>query len=320
MKVIRTSELPEDRVVECPKGGFISHRILLEEDNTGYTMTKTVVPPNDRQYWHYKHHIESCYCISGKGILTNAETGEFWAIAPDTTYVLDKNEAHYFEALEECVLICVFNPPLTGQEIHGDDGSYSKIKKSPVYNVRGVPIEKVVANTYNPNKVAPPEMELLRISITEDGYTQPVVTVYDKENDQYVVIDGFHRYSTMKNNPQILERENGLLPVVVLDKDMADRMASTIRHNRARGSHNIELMSGIVADLVEIGKSDRWIAKHIGMSPDELLRLKQITGVAALFQNKQFSSSWEAEADDGEINEIDMEFEDAETQEVVPAN
>jgi ParB-like chromosome segregation protein Spo0J len=167
--------------------------------------------------------------------------------------------------------------------------------KSPVYNVIGVPIEKVTANDYNPNSVAPPEMELLETSIWEDGYTQPVVTVYDKENDKYVVVDGFHRYLTLKNSERIREREGGILPCVVLEKDMSDRMASTIRHNRARGSHNIELMSTIVSELVEMGKGDRWICKHIGMSPDELLRMKQITGLASLFQNKDFSEAWDAQ-------------------------
>lgn len=165
--------------------------------------------------------------------------------------------------------------------------------KSPVYNVVAVPIEKITANDYNPNSVAPPEMALLETSIWEDGYTQPVVTVYDDENDMYVVVDGFHRFLTLKNSDRIRERENGMLPCVVLDKDMSDRMASTIRHNRARGSHNIELMSTIVSELVEMGKGDRWICQHIGMSPDELLRMKQITGLASLFQNKEFSASWE---------------------------
>lgn len=168
--------------------------------------------------------------------------------------------------------------------------------KSPVYNVIAVPIEKVTANDYNPNSVAPPEMELLETSIWEDGYTQPVVTVYDSERDVYVVVDGFHRFLTLKNSDRIRERENGLLPCVVLDKDISDRMASTIRHNRARGSHNIELMSTIVSELVEMGKGDRWICKHIGMSPDELLRMKQITGLASLFANKEFSEAWDAEA------------------------
>ena len=172
--------------------------------------------------------------------------------------------------------------------------------KSPVYNVLCVPIDKVTANDYNPNSVAPPEMELLETSIWEDGYTQPVVTAYDDENDMYIVVDGFHRYLTLKNSKRIFERENGMLPVVVIDKKIGDRMASTIRHNRARGSHNIELMSTIVSELVEMGKGDRWICQHIGMSADELLRLKQITGVAALFENQDFSESWNAEmADEG---------------------
>lgn len=173
--------------------------------------------------------------------------------------------------------------------------------KSPVYNVKAVPLDKVKANDYNPNKVAPPEMELLETSIWEDGYTQPVVTYYDKENDQYIVVDGFHRYLTIKRSERIREREGGMLPIVVIDKQLGDRMASTIRHNRARGTHNIELMSTIVSELVEMGKSDRWICKHIGMSKDELLRLKQITGVAALFSNRDFSDSWEAEVETGEV-------------------
>jgi ParB-like chromosome segregation protein Spo0J len=177
--------------------------------------------------------------------------------------------------------------------------------KSPVYNVLAVPIEKVKANDYNPNAVAPPEMQLLETSIWEDGYTQPVVTYYDDANDTYIVVDGFHRYLTLKNSQRIREREKGLLPVVVIDKELGDRMASTIRHNRARGSHNVELMSNIVSELVEMGKSDRWICKHIGMSVDELLRLKQITGVAALFANREFSDSWDA---DGEVFEDESDI------------
>lgn len=167
--------------------------------------------------------------------------------------------------------------------------------RSPVYNVIAVPIEKVKANDYNPNAVAPPEMELLEKSIWEDGYTQPVVTYYDSSQDIYIVVDGFHRYLTLKKSKRIWDRERGMLPIVVIDKELGDRMASTIRHNRARGSHNIELMSTIVAELVEMGKGDRWICKHIGMSPDELLRMKQVTGLAALFQNKSFSESWVAD-------------------------
>lgn len=170
--------------------------------------------------------------------------------------------------------------------------------KSPVYNVLRVPLEKVQANNYNPNSVAPPEMALLETSIWEDGYTQPVVTYYDNEADKYIVVDGFHRYLTCKKSKRIREREEGHLPIVVIEKDISDRMASTIRHNRARGSHSIDLMSNIVAELVDVGKSDAWILKHIGMTPDELLRLKQITGVAALFQNDDFSDSWDIVLDE----------------------
>lgn len=166
---------------------------------------------------------------------------------------------------------------------------------SPVYNVKRIHIDKIKANDYNPNAVAPPEMELLEKSIWEDGYTQPIVTFYDAENDIYIVVDGFHRYCTIKNSKRIHDREEGHLPIVVIEKDISDRMASTIRHNRARGTHSIELMSTIVSELVEMGKGDRWICEHIGMSADELLRLKQITGLAALFANRSFSDSWDAE-------------------------
>lgn len=163
--------------------------------------------------------------------------------------------------------------------------------KSPVYNVIAVPLEKIRANSYNPNAVAPPEMKLLETSIWEDGYTMPVVAYYIPEEDIYEIVDGYHRYTTLKTSDRIRERENGLLPVVVIQKDESNRMASTIRHNRARGSHSIELMSNIVAELVESGMSDAWILKHIGMDKDELLRLKQVTGLAALFADKEFSKS-----------------------------
>jgi ParB-like chromosome segregation protein Spo0J len=164
--------------------------------------------------------------------------------------------------------------------------------KSPVYNVLRVHADKIQANDYNPNSVAPPEMALLETSIWEDGYTQPVVTFYDSENDKYIVVDGFHRYTVLKTSKRIFEREEGHLPIVVINKEIGDRMASTIRHNRARGSHNLDLMSNIVAELVEMGKGDAWICKHIGMSIDELLRLKQITGLASLFANESFSKTW----------------------------
>lgn len=161
---------------------------------------------------------------------------------------------------------------------------------SPVYNVKPVPIEKIQANSYNPNSVASPEMKLLYQSIKQDGYTMPIVCYYLKDIDKYEIVDGFHRYTTMLKHKDIYERENGCLPVTVIDKPLSDRMASTIRHNRARGSHNIGLMTNIVADLVDSGMSDAWILKNIGMDADELLRLKQVSGLAALFSNKEFSN------------------------------
>lgn len=164
---------------------------------------------------------------------------------------------------------------------------------SPVYNVMRVPIEKVRANAYNPNSVAPPEMDLLYKSILEDGYTMPIVTYYIPDSDTYEIVDGYHRYLIMCKHRDIYDREDGCLPVVTIDKDLSNRMASTIRHNRARGSHNIELMTNIVANLVESGMSDAWIMKNIGMDAEELLRLKQISGLASLFKDKDFSNSWE---------------------------
>lgn len=165
--------------------------------------------------------------------------------------------------------------------------------KSPVYNVIAVPVEKVVANNYNPNVVAPPEMKLLELSIWEDGYTMPCVCYYLEDEDKYELVDGFHRYTVMKTSRRIYERENGMLPVTVIDKDYSERMASTIRHNRARGVHSVELMSNIVAELTKSGMSDAWIMRNIGMSRDELLRLKQITGLAELFADKDFGKSEE---------------------------
>jgi ParB-like chromosome segregation protein Spo0J len=167
---------------------------------------------------------------------------------------------------------------------------------SPVYSVRAVPVEQIQANTYNPNSVAPPEMALLETSIWEDGYTMPVVCYYLPEVDKYEIVDGYHRYTVLKTSKRIFDREGGKLPVVVIDKDESNRMASTIRHNRARGNHSIELMSNIVAELTQSGMSDAWILRHVGMDKDELLRLKQITGLAALFKDRQFTEAWEDKA------------------------
>lgn len=167
--------------------------------------------------------------------------------------------------------------------------------KSPVYNVQAVEVERIRANSYNPNSVAPPEMKLLELSVWEDGFTQPVV-VYNIGEYMYEVVDGFHRYSLM--NPaskhfskRIHDREEGLLPIVVIKKDASNRMASTIRHNRARGTHSIELMVNIVGELKAAGMSDAWILRHIGMDADELLRLKQLSGLAELFKDREFTQA-----------------------------
>ena len=162
--------------------------------------------------------------------------------------------------------------------------------KSPVYNVIGVHIDKIRANSYNPNAVAPVEMKLLELSIWEDGFTMPVVCYYIPSEGIYEIVDGYHRYTTLKTSDRIREREQSILPVVVIDKDESNRMASTIRHNRARGTHSVELMSNIVGELVQAGMSDGWILRHIGMDKDELLRLKQVTGIAELFKDKTFST------------------------------
>lgn len=163
------------------------------------------------------------------------------------------------------------------------------VKNHPVSNVIWVPANEVYANDYNPNTVAPPEMELLKISIESDGFTQPIV-VWKTENG-YEVVDGFHRHKVGK----LLKMSH--LPVVIINSDRTDkgdRMASTIRHNRARGKHQVGSMSEIVQDLKKRNWSDEKIARELGMEPDEVLRLKQIGGLAELFSDSEFSEAWEA--------------------------
>jgi len=133
---------------------------------------------------------------------------------------------------------------------------------------------------------------LLYTSILHDGYTQPVVTIYDEELDKYVIIDGFHRYFTCKNNEDIRNRNHGRLPIVVLDKEINDRMASTVRHNRARGKHSVGGMSNMVFNMLDNGWSDADICNHLGMSADELLRLKHITGFSKLFADAEYNKAW----------------------------
>ncbi|WP_304125740.1 ParB/RepB/Spo0J family partition protein [Methanosphaera cuniculi] len=165
--------------------------------------------------------------------------------------------------------------------------------KEPVKYVKWVKSEKIKANDYNPNKIATPEMELLRSSINIDGYTQPIITS-QTSNDEYVIIDGFHRSQIGKNDKDIKKRLKGYLPITIInDKTLDQRMGSTIRHNRARGTHQIRHMSDIVVELSQNGWDDNKICKSLGMQKDEVLRLKQISGLKEAFNNHEFSKSWE---------------------------
>ena len=171
----------------------------------------------------------------------------------------------------------------------------SPFNTEPVDCVLWVKNDSVHANDYNPNSVAPPEMELLRLSISQDGYTQPIVSMLDDNNETREVIDGFHRNRVGKECEDIQKRVHGFLPVVTIKEDRknkSDRMASTIRHNRARGKHKIESMSDIVLDLRKRNWSDSKISKNLGMDIDEVLRLCQIGGLAEMFSDKEFSKSW----------------------------
>ena len=148
------------------------------------------------------------------------------------------------------------------------------------------------ANNYNPNVVPPIELDLLYRSIKEDGYTQPIVTYHDKDRDMYVIVDGFHRYSVSKRHSEILEGNNGCVPIVVIDKPIGDRMASTIRHNRARGRHAVDGMVNVVYQLLVEGWDDEKICNELGMSAGELVRIKYISGYAKLYENAEYSNSW----------------------------
>lgn len=170
----------------------------------------------------------------------------------------------------------------------------SPLKHHPVDFVQWIKSEAVEANEYNPNAVAPPEMRLLIRSVEEDGYTMPIVTFPD--TDTIRIVDGFHRRKAERTSAAIHESTMGYIPVSTIREEkrqIADRMASTIRHNRARGTHSVDLMVNIVAELTAAGMGDVWIMKHIGMDADEILRLKQISGLAALFANREYSTAWE---------------------------
>lgn len=193
-------------------------------------------------------------------------------------------------------------------ELHGDElieaineireciHEKSPFNTEPVDFVKWVKSPYVQANDYNPNSVAPPEMELLRVSIMADGYTQPIVTY--PEQGKITVVDGFHRSRVGKECEDVKSRVHGYLPIVQIREsqtDKGDRMAATVRHNRARGKHKVEAMSDIVLDLRRRNWSNEKIAKNLGMEPDEVLRLAQITGLADMFAEQDFSEAWEAD-------------------------
>jgi ParB-like chromosome segregation protein Spo0J len=184
-----------------------------------------------------------------------------------------------FEAIENAREALFMMSPLCGQ---------------PVDRIRWVPVEDVEPNDYNPNSVAKVELGLLYTSILHDGYTQPVVTIWDSEKQKYVIVDGFHRYFTCRNNQDIRDRNLGYLPIVVLEKPINDRMASTVRHNRARGKHSIDGMSNMVFQMLENGWSEAEICAELGMEAEEVLRLKHITGFSKLFEDVEYKKAWES--------------------------
>ena len=163
----------------------------------------------------------------------------------------------------------------------------------PIDYVRWVPIKDVEPNDYNPNSVAKVEMGLLYKSIKHDGYTQPIVTIYDEDKKKYIIVDGFHRYFTAQQNKDISDRNKGMLPIVVIEKDINERMAATVRHNRARGEHSVTGMSSMVFDMLENGWSEEDICNHLGMESEEILKLKHITGFSKLFEDVDYKQSWE---------------------------
>jgi len=184
----------------------------------------------------------------------------------------------------------------------------SPFKDEPVDLILWVKNDEVQANDYNPNSVAPPEMELLKTSILTDGYTQPIVTF--PEDGKITVVDGFHRNRVGKEDPEVNKRVYGYLPITTIrpsQEDKGDRMASTIRHNRARGKHRIDGMSEIVLELKRRNWSDNKIAKNLGMDADEILRLCQISGLREMFQYDEFSNAWDV--DDLEVDEEVLENE-----------
>lgn len=217
-------------------------------------------------------------------------------------YIIDRIK-EFAKEIEGCDLdqkVRLLN--LARLELH----KVSPFKTEPVDCIQWVQNTEVVANSYNPNSVAPPEMALLKLSIQSDGYTQPIVTM--KNEDHREVIDGYHRHRVGKEDKDIQSRIHGYLPVVTINSDrtdITDRMAATVRHNRARGKHSVDGMSDIVVDLKKRNWSDAKISKHLGMDADEVLRLCQISGLAEMFKDTEFTQAWVPELIDDEFEKID---------------
>lgn len=212
----------------------------------------------------------------------------FSAVAADDVGTLTHQLVSALQVMDTATRVTALN------EIRAALHSVSPFRYEPVDYVRWVPACAVTANDYNPNSVAPPEMKLLEHSIEANGYTQPIVT-WVREH-AHEVVDGFHRHRVGKESASVGARVRGYLPVVAINadrEDRSDRIAATIRHNRARGKHRVEAMSDIVVELKRRNWSDEKIAKELGMDPDEVLRLTQITGLAELFANQEFSRAWE---------------------------
>jgi len=178
-------------------------------------------------------------------------------------------------------------------ELRKEIRKHSSHTEEPIDLVQWIPVGKMEANDYNPNSVATNEMRLLYHSIMSDGFTQPVVCIYDEEKDKYVLIDGFHRFTTVRLNKDLRDRLHGCVPAVVLTKNMNDRMAATIRHNRARGKHSMGGMSNMVSKMLDQGMTDEGICAELGMEADELIRLKHVTGFSKLFEDVEYRQAWE---------------------------
>ncbi len=209
----------------------------------------------------------------------------------------EKKAGTCYSELEACIETII--QLLKTMKLHEKVQTLNKIRRAlsecspfhdPVDLVEWVPAQKVKANDYNPNKVAPDEMELLYTSIRLDDFTQPIVS-YRIDQDHYEITDGFHR-NKIARYPEIAKKRHGYLPLTIIDKPLDERIGSTIRHNRARGTHQIRSMSEIVVNLTTLGWSDDKIGKNLGMEMDEIIRLKQVSGLKEAFQNHEFSKSW----------------------------